>query len=179
MLIVPLVKSKPIVSQVDGIQLGRIRTVMTVVPIPNQHPVILHVLIVMPIRSQQQVLPRVPTVLLVKPQHQVVRVVTVMLVKRQQQEVHVETVPLVLTHQQVMPLVPVVVRLHIPQQVLARVHPTHHVVLNQQIALPDCQEHLLHKLVHVTHVTVVHMRLTVPPIVRHGLPPVILVNTNR
>ena len=94
-IIVLPVKSKPTVSKVHGIQLGRIGRALTVPLIHIQHRVIRHVPLVLPIRSQRQVLPRVPTVMLVKAHHQDKPVVIALVVKPQQRVVHVLIVMLV------------------------------------------------------------------------------------
>jgi len=127
-IIVPPVKSKPIVSKVHGIQLGRIGRALTVVQIPIQHRVIRHVPLVLPIQNHQLVLTRVPLVMLVKAHHQDKPVVTVLLVKHQHQVMHVLIVTPVLTQHQVMLHAPLVLMANTQHQALGVVLPTHHVM---------------------------------------------------
>lgn len=120
-IIVPPVKSKPIVSKVHGIQLGRIGRALTVPLINIQHQVIPVVPIVPPIRHQQLVLLHVPLVMLVKPQHRDKPVAIVLLVKPQQRVVHVLLVPPTNTQQQAMHLVVIVLLVKPHRQALHRV----------------------------------------------------------
>tara|TARA_E500000331_G_scaffold210293_2_gene201546 strand:+ start:6450 stop:7721 length:1272 start_codon:yes stop_codon:yes gene_type:complete len=208
-VIVPPVKSKPIVSKVHGIKLGRIGRALTVLLINIQHQVIPLVLIVPPIRHQQLVLLHVPLVMLVKPQHRDKPVAIVLLVKPQHQVVHVLIVPPTNTQQQAMHLVPTVLLVQLRQQVLPHVlivmlvKPQHQevhvetvplipiqqrvIVVVPIVLLVQPQQQVLHRVVIVLLVKlrqqVVHVETVVPvrtqQQVMHLVPVVPMVNTQQ